>query len=196
VSGTTPPSPSEGGPTPAWDGAAYQERFDRLAARGTDVHGEADFIGALGPATVLDAGCGTGRVARELDRRGIEVAGVDPDRSMIDAARRLAPQLTWVVGDMADVDLGRSFDVVVMAGNVPLFTRPGTQGDLVAGCRRHLAADGCLVAGFQLGRGYSVVEYDRHCQAVGLTCSGRWSAWDSAPFTGSATYQVSIHRPT
>ena len=39
-----------------WDGAEYQARFDRLAAAGTDVHGEAAFVSAFAPATVLDAG--------------------------------------------------------------------------------------------------------------------------------------------
>jgi len=41
-----------------FDGDAYQARFDRLAASGLDVHGEADFIVSLEPApsSVLDAG--------------------------------------------------------------------------------------------------------------------------------------------
>ncbi|MDQ1398226.1 MAG: hypothetical protein QOK20_158, partial [Acidimicrobiaceae bacterium] len=53
-----------------WDGESYQRRFDELASGGQDVHGEAAFVMALTPATVLDAGCGTGRVAIELARRG------------------------------------------------------------------------------------------------------------------------------
>ena len=70
-----------------WDGAEYQRRFDELAASGVDVHGEATFVAAYGPATVLDAGCGTGRVAIELARRDIEVVGVDTDPSMLAEAR-------------------------------------------------------------------------------------------------------------
>src|SRR3954467_393192 len=49
----------------SWDGDSYQERFDRLAAAGADVHGEAAFVVSYEPASVLDAGCGTGRVAAE-----------------------------------------------------------------------------------------------------------------------------------
>ena len=101
---------------------------------------------ALGPGSVLDAGCGTGRVARELARRGIDVAGVDVDASMIATARQLAPDLDWHLGDVAVLDLGRTFDVVLMAGNVPLFTPPANRGPLVAGCARHLAPDGLLVS--------------------------------------------------
>ena len=48
-----------------WDGRSYQERFDRLDASGADVHGEAEFVMRRDPSAVLDAGCGTGRVARD-----------------------------------------------------------------------------------------------------------------------------------
>ena len=49
-------------------GQDYAARFDALAAAGTDVHGEASLCAALLPpgARVLDAGCGTGRVAIRL----------------------------------------------------------------------------------------------------------------------------------
>ncbi len=79
----------------AFDGDEYQARFDALAAEGKDVHGEATFIRAYEPISVLDAGCGTGRVAIELARHGIDVIGVDADASMIDTARRRAPDLDW-----------------------------------------------------------------------------------------------------
>ncbi|GHJ18432.1 class I SAM-dependent methyltransferase [Streptomyces albus] len=75
----------------AWDGEEYQARFDGIAARGGDVHGEATLVRALGPSSVLDAGCGTGRVAIELARHGIDVVGVDVDASMLATARRLGP---------------------------------------------------------------------------------------------------------
>ena len=56
-------------------GDAYDARWVALEAAGRSVHGEADLVEALlgeaeipSPA-VLDAGCGTGRVAAELARR-------------------------------------------------------------------------------------------------------------------------------
>lgn len=177
-----------------WDGDEYQERFDVLAGQGHDVHGEADFVMGLRPATLLDAGCGTGRVAIELARRGVEVVGVDADGSMITTARRRAPTLEWLESDLAELHLGRRFEVVVMAGNVPLFTPDGTQGALVAGAARHVAPGGALVAGFQIDRGYSLAEYDMAGGAAGLTLVERYATWDRQPISGGSSYAVSVHR--
>ena len=178
-----------------WDGDRYQARFDRLAAEGVDVHGEATFVLAYAPRTVLDAGCGSGRVAVELARRGVEVVGADVNASMLAAARRQAPDIEWVESDLTALDLGRTFDVVVMAGNVPLFTPPGTHAALVAGCARHVAPGGVLVAGFSLDRGYRVEDYDAHCAAAGLALAERFATWDREPFAGG-DYAVSVQRPT
>jgi SAM-dependent methyltransferase len=190
---TPPPSAHPPGET-AWDGEAYHRRFTDLAASGADVHGEADFVARLGPASVLDAGCGTGRVAAELASRGIEVVGIDRDASMIATARALAPGVRFEVVDVAEARLGRTFDLVVMAGNVPLFAPEGTQGALVAGCARHLGTAGMLLAGFQLGRGYGIDAYDGHCRDAGLVPVDRWSSWDGDPFDADADYAVSLHR--
>ncbi len=178
----------------AWEGDKYQERFDVLAAQGHDVHGEANFVMALRPRSVLDAGCGTGRVAIELARRGLVVVGVDSNASMIATARRRAPELEWLESDVAILDLGRLFDVVVMAGNVPLFTPPGTEGALVAGCARHLRTGGALVAGFALDQEYALADYDLDAGAANLTLTERYATWDRQPFPGEGTYAVSVHR--
>jgi SAM-dependent methyltransferase len=175
-----------------WDGDGYQDRFDALAAGGADVHGEATFVRAYRPASVLDAGCGTGRVAIELARHGIEVTGVDVDASMLATARGRATGVTWLEADLAGLDLGRTFDVVVMAGNVPLFTPPGTQAALVAGVARH--AGRLLVTGFSLDRGYGLADYDAHAEAAGLRLVERFATWDRVPFTGG-DYAVSVHQP-
>jgi SAM-dependent methyltransferase len=178
----------------AWDGDDYQARFDRLAASGADVHGEATFVRSYEPATVLDAGCGSGRVAIELARHGIEVVGVDVDASMLATARRLARGITWVEADLTTLDLGRTVDVVVMAGNVPLFTPPGTHAALVAGVARHVASGGLLVAGFSVDRGYGIDDYDAHATAAGLELVERFATWDRAPWQPGGTYGVSVHR--
>ena len=183
-----------------WDGEDYQARFDRLAREGVDVHGEADFVCSLEPRSVLDAGCGTGRVAVELARRGLEVVGVDLDASMLTTARRRGPSVTFIEADLAALALGRTFDVVLMAGNVPLFTAEGSQRSVVVGCARHVGAAGALVAGFQLGSGYELFDFDADCETGGLALGERWATWDRQPFVPLAgdhtpsAYAVSVHR--
>jgi trans-aconitate methyltransferase len=179
-----------------WDGEEYQERFDALEASGVAIHGEADLVMTFAPHSVLDAGCGAGRVGRELASRGVEVVGVDREPTMVAAARRRRPDLEWHAADVATLDLGRTFDVVLMAGNVPIFTPPGTHGALVQGCARHLAPGGLLVAGFQLGRGYDLEAYDADCAAAGLALAERWATWDREPLPADADYAVSVHRRT
>ena len=147
-----------------------------------------------GSGRVLDAGCGTGRVAIELARRGFEVAGVDIDSEMISGARAKAPELTWHQLDLVSFDLGETFDAVVMAGNVLLFTAPGTEAAVVRRCAAHLSPGGALVAGFQLrGGGYGLNRYDADCAAAGLALSARYSTWEQGAWDGGS-YAVSVHR--
>lgn len=164
-----------------------------MAAAGEEVHGEADFVSSLGPRSVLDAGCGTGRVAIELARRDLEVVGVDLDPEMLDAAQRNGPDIEWVEHDLARLDLGRTFDAVVMAGNVMIFVQPGTEADVVAALAAHVRPGGSLVAGFQLRPGgYDLTTYDADCAAAGLELAHRHATWDRQPYEGG-TYAVSHH---
>src|SRR5579863_6979176 len=73
--------------------ASYDDAWKRLEAGGHNPHGEADFVVSLRPTSVLDAGCGTGRVAIELARRGLDVVGVDLDPVMLRQAEAKAPEL-------------------------------------------------------------------------------------------------------
>lgn len=177
-----------------FDGPEYQARVDALAAGGMNMHGEADLLRSLRPSSVLDAGCGTGRVAIELARHGIDVVGVDVEASMIAQARILAPDLTWVEADLVGLDLRRSFDVVVLAGNIPLFSAPGTNEALIGSCATHVNDAGSMVAGFQLGRGFTPDDYDAACSKAGFRLAERWSTWDRQTFGPGAGYAVSLHR--
>lgn len=187
----------------SYDGENYQARLDDLVRAGADLHGEARFVMSYAPESVLDAGCGTGRVALELARLGVYVVAADRDDSMIAVARRLgdelleelpAARLRFVQSDVAELDTGGTFDVVLMAGNVPLFTPKGTEGPLVAGAARHVRRGGVLVTGFQLDRGYSLDTYDLHCAAAGLELAERYATWIRQPFDAAGNYAVSVHR--
>ncbi|MDH3755519.1 MAG: class I SAM-dependent methyltransferase [Acidimicrobiia bacterium] len=171
----------------------YDERWDRMAATGAAVHGEADAVCRLGATRALDAGCGTGRVAVELSRRGLDVWGVDNDPDMVELARPKSSAVTWVVDDLASVHLGTTFDVIVMAGNVLLFVEEGSESAIVANLARHLDPGGHLIAGFQLDGRLPLDAYDAWCERAELSLTERWANWDGDAHD-DADYAVSVHR--
>ncbi len=178
-------------------GADYDRRFEDLAAKGMDMHGEAALVDSYGPGSVLDAGCGTGRVAIELSRRGHPVVGIDVDETMLESARVKAPDLEWVRGDLADpgLDFERPFDVVVMAGNVLIFVPSGSEEQVIANVARWLRPGGRLVSGYSLQpHGFGPGEHDALAARVGLALQDRWSTWDRQPFSPGDSYAVAVHR--
>lgn len=105
-----------------------------------------DDLDVIGPqipanATVLDLGCGAGRLAHPLTAGGARVTAVDASPEM----------LAWVSGcetiraAIEALEIGRQFDVVLLSGNL-VNTLDGRQRDAyLATCRRHLAAGGRLL---------------------------------------------------
>lgn len=176
------------------DTAAYDQQWQEMAAQGHNPHGEVDLVMGYEPTSVLDAGCGTGRIAIELARRGVAVVGVDLDASMIDAARKKAPEVRFEHNDLMTVDCRRRFDTVVMAGNVMIFVHPGTEAAVVENMARHVEPGGVLIAGFQLTAGLSADTYDGHAKEAGLTVVERWSTWDRDPWLANSNYGVFVHR--
>ncbi|MEV4060324.1 class I SAM-dependent methyltransferase [Nonomuraea dietziae] len=183
-------------------GKEYAGRFEALAATGKDVHGEARLCAALVPpgSRVLDAGCGTGRVAIWLAEQGYDVTGVDLDPSMLDVARAKAPGLTWIESDLADLDLDDAFDLVVAAGNVIPLLAEGAEPRTVSRLARTLRPGGLLVAGFGLDAAHlpvppsvTLADYDTWCEAAGLVLERRLANWDGRPYDDGG-YAVSIHR--
>lgn len=187
-------------------GPAYAARFAAAAAAGEDLHGEARRVDALlsGPSDVLDAGCGTGRVAIRLGELGHRVVGVDLDASMLDEARAAAPGMTWLLADLAELDLPHRVDAVVAAGNLyPLLT-PGTHASVLAALGRHLRPGGLLVTGFGLDEEHvpftlpdgvpfpGLAAFDEAASAAGLVVCERSADWDgTVPYDGGG-YAVSV----
>jgi len=178
------------------DLSEYHSRWERMEAEGTAAHGEADLIALYSPPSVLDAGCGMGRVAIELSRRGFDVDGVDLDADLLAYARLDAPHLDWYHDDLATMALPRRYALVAMPGNVMLFCKRDARAAIVANLARHLEPGGLLVAGFSLELrpdAITLAEYDHAATEAGLELVDRFATWEGAPYDGGR-YAVSIHR--
>jgi len=184
-------------------GASYDQAFAELAASGVDVHGEAAHVAALVPpgARVLDAGCGTGRVAIELAHRGYDVVGVDSDPSMLAVARERAAELDWRLEDLAGFCTQEPFDLVVAAGNVLVYLAEGTEPGAVASMAAALRPGGLLVSGWrtdhapaEAGPRLAVATYDGWARAAGLTPVARHATWHGDPLTGDSDWCVAVDR--
>jgi SAM-dependent methyltransferase len=211
---TTPTPPPAAGPnrwrdlTGGADGTEYAARFARLAASGADVHGEATLCASLtSPGSrILDAGCGTGRVAVRLSELGYQCVGLDADASMLAVAQASTAPVRWVLGDLADLsgvaaELGAGYDLAVAAGNVVPLLSEGTERGVVRQLAALLRPRGLLVAGFGLDVAHLPLDfapvdlpsYDRWCADAGLVLVHRFATWDGEPYDDGG-YAVSIHR--
>ena len=182
--------------------AAYIQRFRDLAAAGHDLVGEARLVDAMLPrgARVLDAGSGTGRVGGHLAGLGHEVVGVDGDPVLVEEAQREHPAATWLVVDLAELDLPaagipEAFHAIVCAGNVMTFLAPSTRTTVLERLRAHLTPDGRAAIGFGAGRGYPFEDFLADAEAAGWAPDLLLSTWDLRPFTPDADFLVAILRP-
>ncbi len=95
-----------------WDAGDYDGRFGFVGRHGDDV------LALLAPRPgerILDLGCGTGRHAAQMARRGARVLGLDADPDMLRKARADHPELDFVRLDaaafgLADLGVDAPFD--------------------------------------------------------------------------------------
>lgn len=181
----------------------YAARFRSMAARGEDAHGEAAFVADLlpPPARILDAGCGTGRVAARLVELGYDVVGVDVDNNMLDVARAESPDLDWRYGDLARFHLGETFDVVLVVGNTIPLLEPGTLLDVCERLHAHLTPGGVVVCGFGLDAAHlpgdcpptALADVDAAFGVLGMDAVVRYSTWDHDEFHPGDGYVVTLY---
>lgn len=178
----------------------YADHFRELAAEGRDLEGEARLLDAvIAPGSlVLDAGCGQGRIARSLHRRGHRVIGVDIDPVLLDAARRDSLGPDYVQADLTSLDMDRlgcggPVDAIVCAGNVITYVAANAEVDTLSAFRRLLRSDGVCVIGFHVER-YSLDRFDQDLGAAGFVVEQRFATWDLRPWHPDAQFAVSILR--
>lgn len=177
----------------------YVERFRQMAREGRDLEGEARMVDAMVSrgARILDAGCGPGRVGAQLHARGHEVVGVDVDPVLIAAAEEDHPGPTWLVGDLAELDLPargitEPFDAILVGGNVMAFLAPSTRVEVLTRLRTHLAPEGRMAVGFGSGRGYDVAGFRMDARVAGLRESLLLSTWDLKPWRADSDFVVAV----
>jgi ubiquinone/menaquinone biosynthesis C-methylase UbiE len=134
-----------------------RDGYDRIAKQYEEFRGPfseyeelAKFMSYITPGGhVLDAGCGTGIIARILVDIGCQVTGIDISQSMIDLAKGLVPEASFEVGDMAALEYDDdTFDGIV--STYVVFHVPRTDHlPLFIGFRRLLKKGGPLL--FSIG---------------------------------------------
>lgn len=125
-----------------WDAETYDRVSTPIAALGLEV---LERLALEGDETVLDAGCGSGRVTEALAARlpRGRVIAIDGSAAMIDEVRRRVPGIDARVADLADFDLGEQVDAVLSTAT---FHWVADHDALFAGLRRALRPGGRLVA--------------------------------------------------
>ena len=121
-------------------------------------------------ASVLEFGCGTGRVLVPLVDSCLHIHGTDISRSMVDICREKMMQAgipsdrsTIEVGDITDFHLGRRFDLIIAPYRVFQNLETNEQVDCMLKCvREHLETDGCCILNV-----FHPWPEDRICQAWG-----------------------------
>jgi SAM-dependent methyltransferase len=141
---------------------AYASAYDVMYADKSNAS-ECDAVVALfrkfgdgGVSRVLDLGCGTGRHAIELARRGLDVTGVDFSDAMLARARERghpgAGSLGFVQGDARTYRSAAPFDAVLMNFNVLGYMSSNEDFTAaLATARANLRAGGIFLADFWYG---------------------------------------------
>jgi SAM-dependent methyltransferase len=132
------PARGEGRGVITQDGCAV-EVYLKLPYRG-----ELELLaGQLPPrCSVLELGCGTGRLTRHLLDKGYVVTAVDNSRDML---HHVPDAATRVCCDIERLDLDRNFDVVLLASNLINVADDSTRRAQLAACCHHLSPRGALL---------------------------------------------------
>ncbi|MGH2977080.1 MAG: class I SAM-dependent methyltransferase [Gaiellaceae bacterium] len=107
--------------------------------------GEGEIVAAVLPAgaSVLELGCGAGRITRQLVRLGYRVTAVDESAEMLAHVR----DAEMVEAQIEGLELGRRFDAALLASNL-VNAEPPRRRAFLETCRRH--ADLAVVQGLPL----------------------------------------------
>jgi trans-aconitate methyltransferase len=92
-----------------WDASRYDGGHSFVWKYGAGV---IDLLAPREGERILDLGCGTGHLTREIAARGAEVIGIDRSPDMIAQAKRLYPDLRFEITDATDFQFAEPFEAV------------------------------------------------------------------------------------
>jgi SAM-dependent methyltransferase len=96
-------------------------------------------------AAIVDLGCGSAEpIARYFIEKGYDVVGVDSSPALIDICKGHFPDRKWVVADMRELSLSRSFDGI-LAWDSFFHLCPEDQRRMFPIFRRHAAPNAALM---------------------------------------------------
>jgi SAM-dependent methyltransferase len=106
------------------------ELYARLPERG-----EGELVGRAVPAggSILEVGCGTGRITRQLAARGYRVTAVDESPEML----AHVTGAETVEARIEELDLGRQFDAALLASNLVNTESAELRRAFLRSCARH-----------------------------------------------------------
>ena len=118
---------------------------------------------------------------------------------LVAAAEADHPGPTWLLGDLAELDLpargiGAGFDVIVSAGNVMPYLAPGTRAEVLRRLGLHLRDRGRIVVGFGAGRDYPFDDFHADVVQAGLVVDLELATWELHPFRDDADFLVAVLR--
>jgi len=182
--------------------AKYAAKMRRHIADGTDLDVDARFVDMLARrgSTVLDIGCGTGAAVSGLRARGHAAFGIDPTPEVLTVARdNFCPDWFRSLGvegvtpqRLAELGIPHSYDLILMAGNVPAFLPVGSLRHTFAQVRELLKDGGLFVIGTSSHARGGPIEQDEAANATGFELIQRFSDWHLGRFTSDSLWSVSV----
>ncbi len=112
-----------------------------------------DLLADLGAGTVLDVGCGPGRLTARLRERGMRVIGLDLSIGMIQIAQRDHPTIGFAVGSMTDLPFPDARIAGVISWWSLIHLPRAVVPRALEECHRVLGPGGVLLLGFHAGAG-------------------------------------------
>jgi SAM-dependent methyltransferase len=97
-----------------------------------------------GARSLLHLGCGAGGLDHTF-KRHFAVTGVDLSPAMLEIARQVNPEITYLQGDMRSIDLAQRFDVVAIPDSIDYMVTLADLRSAITTSARHLEPGGVLL---------------------------------------------------